>query len=57
MKSAAPDPVIFDIDDVVCRYDLGKRLRVLSSFSGRSPRDITSRQALEREVRLLGLLD
>jgi HAD superfamily hydrolase (TIGR01509 family) len=40
MKPAAPDLVIFDMDDVLCRYDLGKRLRVLSSFSGRSPRDI-----------------
>jgi len=40
MKPAAPDLVIFDMDDVLCRYDLGKRLRVLSRFSGRSPRDI-----------------
>jgi FMN phosphatase YigB (HAD superfamily) len=40
MKPAVPDLVIFDMDDVLCRYDLGKRLRVLSRFSGRSPRDI-----------------
>lgn len=31
---------IFDLDDVLCRYDLGKRLRVLSRISGRMPRDI-----------------
>jgi HAD superfamily hydrolase (TIGR01509 family) len=31
---------IFDLDDVVCRYDLGKRLRVLSQVSGKMPRDI-----------------
>jgi glucose-1-phosphatase len=31
---------IFDLDDVLCRYDLGKRLRVLSQISGKMPRDI-----------------
>lgn len=31
---------IFDLDDVLCRYDLGRRLRVLSQFSGKRPRDI-----------------
>ncbi|WP_162918644.1 HAD family hydrolase [Taklimakanibacter deserti] len=31
---------IFDLDDVLCRYDLGKRLRVLSRISGKMPRDI-----------------
>lgn len=35
-----PSTVIFDMDDVLCRYDLGKRLRVLSRLSGRTPRDI-----------------
>ncbi len=35
-----PAAVIFDMDDVLCRYDLGKRLRVLSQFSGKTPRDI-----------------
>jgi putative hydrolase of the HAD superfamily len=40
MNRAAPELVIFDMDDVLCRYDLGKRLRMLSNFSGRTPRDI-----------------
>jgi glucose-1-phosphatase len=31
---------IFDLDDVLCRYDLGRRLRVLSQVSGKMPRDI-----------------
>lgn len=35
-----PDAVIFDMDDVLCRYDLGKRLRVLSRITGQTPRDI-----------------
>ncbi len=35
-----PPVVIFDMDDVLCRYDLGKRLRALSRISGQTPRDI-----------------
>jgi glucose-1-phosphatase len=35
-----PRLVIFDMDDVLCRYDLGRRLRALSAVSGKSPRDI-----------------
>jgi len=35
-----PAAIIFDMDDVLCRYDLGKRLRALSMFSGHTPRDI-----------------
>lgn len=35
-----PATVIFDMDDVLCRYDLGKRLRALSRLSGKTPRDI-----------------
>ncbi len=35
-----PPVVIFDMDDVLCRYDLGKRLRVLSQITGQTPRDI-----------------
>jgi glucose-1-phosphatase len=31
---------IFDLDDVLCRYDLGARLRTLSRISGKMPRDI-----------------
>jgi putative hydrolase of the HAD superfamily len=37
---APPRYVIFDMDDVLCRYDLGRRLRALSAISGKSPRDI-----------------
>ena len=42
MNAAAPRPeaVIFDMDDVLCRYDLGRRLRALSQVTGRMPRDI-----------------
>jgi putative hydrolase of the HAD superfamily len=32
--------IIFDMDDVLCHYDLGKRLRALSMLSGQTPRDI-----------------
>jgi hypothetical protein len=35
-----PRLVIFDLDDVLCRYDLGRRLRALSRISGKKPRDI-----------------
>ncbi len=35
-----PRLVIFDMDDVLCRYDLGSRLRALSRISGKTPRDI-----------------
>jgi len=34
------DIVIFDLDDVLCRYDLGARLRALARLSGKTPRDI-----------------
>ena len=37
-----PRLVIFDMDDVLCHYDLGKRLRALSRLSGKTPRDIRS---------------
>ena len=29
-----PEAVIFDMDDVLCRYDLGRRLRALSRLTG-----------------------
>lgn len=32
--------IIFDLDDVLCRYDLGARLRALARISGKRPRDI-----------------
>lgn len=35
-----PQAVIFDMDDVLCRYDLGRRLRALSRITGKMPRDI-----------------
>ena len=35
-----PHLVIFDMDDVLCHYDLGRRLRALSQISGKTPRDI-----------------
>jgi putative hydrolase of the HAD superfamily len=35
-----PRLVIFDMDDVLCAYDLGRRLRLLSRISGQTPRDI-----------------
>lgn len=35
-----PTTVIFDMDDVLCHYDLGRRLRFLSRLSGHRPRDI-----------------
>ncbi|MCB1432669.1 MAG: HAD family phosphatase [Alphaproteobacteria bacterium] len=35
-----PTTIIFDMDDVLCRYDLGKRLRALSRLTGQTPRDI-----------------
>ena len=35
-----PGLVIFDMDDVLCHYDLGRRLRALSQISGKTPRDI-----------------
>jgi glucose-1-phosphatase len=35
-----PEAVIFDMDDVLCRYDLGRRLRALARITGKIPRDI-----------------
>ncbi|MBC8037220.1 MAG: HAD-IA family hydrolase [Rhizobiales bacterium] len=35
-----PRLVIFDMDDVLCHYDLGRRLRALAQISGKTPRDI-----------------
>lgn len=35
-----PEAVIFDMDDVLCRYDLGRRLRALARITGKMPRDI-----------------
>lgn len=35
-----PKVVIFDMDDVLCTYDLGRRLKALSEITGKEPRDI-----------------
>jgi putative hydrolase of the HAD superfamily len=34
MSQSTPALVIFDMNDVVCRYDLGRRISVLSRYSG-----------------------
>jgi glucose-1-phosphatase len=36
---ALPQLVIFDMDDVLCHYDLGRRLRELASLAGTTARD------------------
>lgn len=40
MTVQAIKAVVFDMDGVLCRYDLKQRLSVLSAWSGRSPQDI-----------------
>lgn len=42
MSRATPALVIFDMNDVVCRYDLNERLKVLSRHSGQTACDIKS---------------
>jgi glucose-1-phosphatase len=42
--SSIPKLVVFDMDDVLCHHDLGKRARELSMITGKSPADI--RQAI-----------
>jgi putative hydrolase of the HAD superfamily len=42
MSQATPALVIFDMNDVLCRYDLNERLKVLSRHSGRTARNIKS---------------
>jgi glucose-1-phosphatase len=37
---ARPELVIFDMDDVLCHYDLGRRLRELASLAGTTARDV-----------------
>ena len=36
----APKVVIFDMDDVLCHYDLGRRLKALADITGKDPREI-----------------
>jgi glucose-1-phosphatase len=38
--TSVPKLVIFDMDDVLCHHDLGKRARELSVVTGKSPADI-----------------
>ena len=35
-----PSLVIFDMDDVLCHYDLGRRLRYLGNLAGTTARDV-----------------
>jgi glucose-1-phosphatase len=35
-----PKLVIFDMDDVLCRYEVGRRLRYLASLAGTTARDV-----------------
>jgi len=35
-----PELVIFDMDDVLCHYDLGRRLRALARLADTTPRDV-----------------
>jgi glucose-1-phosphatase len=37
-----PKLVIFDMDDVLCHYDVGRRLRYLASIAGTTARDVRS---------------
>ena len=40
MAAVRPSLVIFDMDDVLCHYDLGRRLRLLASLAGTTARDV-----------------
>ena len=40
MNSPLPQLVIFDMDDVLCDYDLGRRLRALAALADVSARDV-----------------
>ncbi len=40
MSSARPSLVIFDMDDVLCHYDLGRRLRYLAALANTTARDV-----------------
>ncbi len=35
-----PELVIFDMDDVLCRYEVGRRLRQLAALAGTTARDV-----------------
>jgi glucose-1-phosphatase len=37
---ALPQLVIFDMDDVLCHYDLGRRLRYIASLADTTARDV-----------------
>ncbi len=40
MNTPLPQLVIFDMDDVLCHYDLGRRLRALAALADVSARDV-----------------
>lgn len=40
IRPARPSLVIFDMDDVLCHYELGKRLRFLASLADTTARDV-----------------
>ena len=40
MNTPLPQLVIFDMDDVLCHYDLGRRLRALGALADVSARDV-----------------
>jgi glucose-1-phosphatase len=39
-RSTPPTTVIFDMDDVLCHYDLGRRLRYLADIANTTARDV-----------------
>ncbi len=40
VTAARPSLVIFDMDDVLCHYDLGRRLRYLATLANTTARDV-----------------
>jgi glucose-1-phosphatase len=40
MSINRPAHVIFDMDDVLCHYDVGRRLRMLAEYAGVTARDV-----------------
>ncbi len=40
MSDEVPKLVIFDMDDVLCHYDVGRRLRYLAEIAGTTARDV-----------------
>jgi hypothetical protein len=40
LKPARPSLVIFDMDEVLCHYDLGRRLRFLANIADTTARNV-----------------